>query len=55
MAVEGEEVAKKVISDEEVAALLEKNAHGEVKPYDLVGTQRITRGRLPALRDRKHL
>jgi flagellar motor switch protein FliM len=49
VAAEGTEVAKKVISDEEVAALLEKNAKGEVKPYDLVGTQRITRGRLPAL------
>ena len=49
MAAEGAEVVKKVISDEEVAALLEKNAAGEVKPYDLVGTQRITRGRLPAL------
>jgi flagellar motor switch protein FliM len=49
VAAESAEVAKKVISDEEVAALLEKNAKGEVKPYDLVGTQRITRGRLPAL------
>jgi flagellar motor switch protein FliM len=49
VAAEGAEVAKKVISDEEVAALLEKNAKSEVRPYDLVGTQRITRGRLPAL------
>ncbi len=49
MSAEGSEVAKPVISDEEVAALLEKNASGEVKAYDLVGTQRITRGRLPAL------
>jgi len=49
VAAEGADVARKVISDEEVAALLEKNAKGEVKPYDLVGTQRITRGRLPAL------
>jgi flagellar motor switch protein FliM len=45
------EVAKSVISDEEVAALLDKDAggKGEVKSYDLAGTQRITRGRLPAL------
>ncbi len=49
MSAEGSEVAKPVISDEEVAALLEQNASGEVKAYDLVGTQRITRGRLPAL------
>ncbi len=49
MAAEGAEVVKKVISDEEVAALLEKNPKGDVKPYDMVGTQRITRGRLPAL------
>ncbi|MBS0396151.1 MAG: flagellar motor switch protein FliM [Proteobacteria bacterium] len=49
MSAEGSEVAKPVISDEEVAALLEKNASGAVKAYDLVGTQRITRGRLPAL------
>ena len=42
-------VAKNAISDEEVSALLEKNPSGEVKPYDLAGTQRITRGRLPAL------
>jgi flagellar motor switch protein FliM len=49
VAAEGAEVVKKVISDEEVNALLEKNPQGEVKPYDLVGTQRITRGRLPAL------
>jgi flagellar motor switch protein FliM len=49
MATEGEEVAKQLISDEEVAALLEKEGKGGVRPYDLVGTQRITRGRLPAL------
>ncbi len=49
MAAEGEEVAKRVISEEETAALLENQPKGEVKPYDLVGTQRITRGRLPAL------
>jgi flagellar motor switch protein FliM len=42
-------VAKSVISNEEVSALLENNPKGEVKPYDLAGTQRITRGRLPAL------
>ena len=50
MAEDGE-VPKKIISDEEVAALLEKQngARGEVKPYDLAGTQRIMRGRLPAL------
>jgi flagellar motor switch protein FliM len=43
--------AKSLISDEEVAALLEKEQAGQggVKPYDLAGTQRITRGRLPAL------
>lgn len=40
---------KPVISDEEVAALLEKEKGGAVKSYDLAGTQRITRGRLPAL------
>ena len=51
MAETGGEVPKSVISDEEVAALLEKNgaARGDVKPYDLAGTQRIMRGRLPAL------
>ena len=49
MAAEGAEVAKKVISDEEVAALLEKNGKGDVRAYDLAGTQRIVRGRLPAL------
>jgi flagellar motor switch protein FliM len=49
VASEGAEVAKQLISDEEVAALLEKNPTGEVRPYDLIGTQRITRGRLPAL------
>jgi flagellar motor switch protein FliM len=40
-----------VISDEEVAALLDKEqgAPGGVKAYDLAGTTRITRGRLPAL------
>jgi flagellar motor switch protein FliM len=45
------EVARSVISDEEVAALLEKEKadKGGVKSYDLAGTQRITRGRLPAL------
>ena len=48
----GEEAAaKSVISNEEVSALLEKpvGGRGEVKAYDLAGTQRITRGRLPAL------
>jgi flagellar motor switch protein FliM len=47
----GSEGGKSVISDEEVAALLEKNGErrGEAKPYDLAGTQRIMRGRLPAL------
>lgn len=58
MAAEGTEVErelaagadKPVISDEEVAALLEKEkGGGAVKAYDLAGTQRITRGRLPAL------
>ena len=49
MAADASEVAKPLISDEEVNALLETNPTGEVKPYDLVGTQRITRGRLPAL------
>jgi len=46
---ENEAAVKKVISDEEVSALLENNPSAEVKPYDLAGTQRITRGRLPAL------
>ena len=52
MAAEEEsEIAKSVISNEEVSALLEKPEGGadEVKAYDLAGTQRITRGRLPAL------
>lgn len=50
MADEGEEVGKPVISEEEVAALLDKKeGEGGAKPYDLAGTQRITRGRLPAL------
>ena len=51
MATEADEAAKSLISDEEVAALLEKEQAGQggVKPYDLAGTQRITRGRLPAL------
>ena len=45
---------RSAISDEEVAALLEKNgnrpaAPGEVRAYDIAGMQRITRGRLPAL------
>jgi flagellar motor switch protein FliM len=45
------EVSKNLISDEEVAALLQKpgEGSGEVRAYDLAGTQRITRGRLPAL------
>lgn len=42
------------ISDEEVEALLDRAgpaapARGEARPYDLGGTQRITRGRLPTL------
>jgi flagellar motor switch protein FliM len=57
MSAEGTEVEQQVagsadrpvISDEEVAALLEKEKGGAVKSYDLAGTQRITRGRLPAL------
>ena len=51
MAEEESAGAKGLISDEEASALLEKPAggKGEVKPYDLAGTQRITRGRLPAL------
>jgi flagellar motor switch protein FliM len=50
VAGEDAEGAKSVISNEEVSALLEKPSGGdEVKPYDLAGTQRITRGRLPAL------
>jgi flagellar motor switch protein FliM len=51
VAAEGSDVAKSVISDEEVAALLEKEQaeKGGVRTYDLAGTQRITRGRLPAL------
>lgn len=49
-AAEGAEGADRpVISDEEVAALLEKEKSGAVRSYDLAGTQRITRGRLPAL------
>ncbi len=42
-------VGKPMISEEEASALLEGNPDAEVKPYDLAGTQRITRGRLPAL------
>lgn len=50
MAAEENAGAKGLISDEEASALLEKpGGKGEVKPYDLAGTQRITRGRLPAL------
>jgi flagellar motor switch protein FliM len=51
MSTDEAEVAKGVISDEEVNALLEKQPgeKGAVKSYDLAGTQRITRGRLPAL------
>ena len=50
MSAEESEVQKNVISDEEVAALLEKNANkGQAKSYDIAGSQRITRGRLPAL------
>lgn len=51
MSTDESEVAKSVISDEEVSALLEKDQgdKGGVKSYDLAGTQRITRGRLPAL------
>ena len=51
MAEEETAGAKGLISDEEASALLEKpgGGKGEVKPYDLAGTQRITRGRLPAL------
>jgi flagellar motor switch protein FliM len=51
VATDESEVARSVISDEEVAALLEKekSEQGGVKSYDLAGTQRITRGRLPAL------
>lgn len=51
MSTDEGEVAKSVISDEEVSALLEKEQgeKGAVQTYDLVGTQRITRGRLPAL------
>jgi flagellar motor switch protein FliM len=39
------------LSEEEVSALLDKESlgWGDAKPYDLAGTQRITRGRLPAL------
>jgi flagellar motor switch protein FliM len=51
VAAAGSDVAKSLISDEEVAALLEKEQAqpGAVASYDLAGTQRITRGRLPAL------
>ena len=51
MADEENAGAKGLISEEEASALLEKSGggKGEVKPYDLAGTQRITRGRLPAL------
>jgi len=50
VSAEESEVQKNVISDEEVAALLEKNANkGQAKSYDIAGSQRITRGRLPAL------
>ena len=51
MSDEQAEAAQPVISDEEVAALLDKEPgeSGGVKPYDLAGTTRITRGRLPAL------
>lgn len=50
MSAEESEVQKNVISDEEVAALLEKNQNkGQAKSYDIAGSQRITRGRLPAL------
>jgi flagellar motor switch protein FliM len=46
-----EDTARGVLSDEEAAALLEKESHADGTPraYDLAGTQRITRGRLPAL------
>lgn len=43
-----------LISDQEVQALLDRAgpgapAPGEARPYDIAGTQRITRGRLPTL------
>lgn len=43
-----------VISEEEVQALLDRAGpavpqRGEARPYDLAGSQRITRGRLPTL------
>jgi flagellar motor switch protein FliM len=50
-----EEGADPLISDQEVQALLDHPAGanapaaGEARPYDLAGTQRITRGRLPTL------
>ena len=51
MAENEDSVARGVISDDEVAALLDKTpgADGGVKAYDLGGAQKITRGRLPAL------
>jgi flagellar motor switch protein FliM len=52
MAADGGAIDKPVISEEEAAALLEKDGTaqpGGVKTYDLAGSQRITRGRLPAL------
>jgi flagellar motor switch protein FliM len=51
VSTEGSDVAQPVISDEEAAALLDDGdaAKGGVKPYDLAGSIRITRGRLPAL------
>jgi len=51
MAENEDAVAREVISDDEVAALLDKSeaGSGDVKAYDLGGAQKITRGRLPAL------
>jgi flagellar motor switch protein FliM len=43
-----EAVARAAISDEEVAALLEKNTEGAVRPYDFT-SQRINRTQLPML------
>ncbi len=45
-------LSRSVISDDEVAALLDQSSsegYGDVKVYDLAGAQKITRGRLPAL------
>ncbi len=52
MAQDEDAVERNLISEDEVAALLDKeggDAPGGVKAYDLGGAQKITRGRLPAL------